>query len=93
MRSSHEWPIGVRPVDVAQPLEPLTGLRGYSRVRVFVSRGDRLLGAVDIWNRGADSISASRLTDEIAGRLSQELLKHDLRRRLDPLGLHGRPLA
>jgi GT2 family glycosyltransferase len=49
---------------------------------VFVSRGDDLIGSVDIWHRGADSISVHRLRDEIAGRLSELLLKQDLAERL-----------
>ena len=88
MSRSHEWPIGVRSVDVARPLIPLTGLRAYSRVRVFVSRGDDLIGSVDIWHRGADTISVQRLRDEIAGRLSEVLLRRELEERL-AAGLEG----
>lgn len=73
-----EWPIAVRFVDIARPLEALTGLGGYSRVRVFVSRGEALIGSVDIWHRGADSISADRLIRAIADRHAQALFQHAL---------------
>ena len=82
MSRSHEWPIAVRAVDVAQPLEPLTRLFAYSRVRVFVSRGGDLVGSVDIWHRGAESVSVARLRDEIAARLSEVLTRRDLEDRL-----------
>lgn len=88
MSRSHEWPIGVRSVDVARPVIPLTGLRAYSRVRVFVSRGADLIGSVDIWHRGADTISVARLRDEIAGRLSEVLWQRELEERL-AAGLEG----
>lgn len=79
MNPSYEWPIGVRLVDVAQPLSPLEGLARYSRVRVFVASGDVLVGAVDVWNRGADSISVDRLREEIAARLGTDLMKLEWR--------------
>jgi GT2 family glycosyltransferase len=81
---SHEWPIGVRFVDVDRPLAALTGLARYSRIRVFVSRGEHLLGSVDIWHRGAERISVERLQDEIAHRLARELLKLDVQAQLAP---------
>jgi GT2 family glycosyltransferase len=81
--SSYDWPIAVREVDIATPPGSLEALRRYSRVRVFVRRGTRLLGSVDIWNRGADSISPARLRDEIAARLAREIFDRDLRNRLD----------
>ena len=82
MNTSAEWPIAIRSVDIAQPPAPLTGLGRYSRVRVFVSRGDDLIGTVDIWNRGAESVSAMRLQDAIAGQLSVDLIKAELRKQL-----------
>ena len=81
MSASYEWPIAVRGLDVGRPLQPLTGLSRYSRVRVFVSRADFLIGSVDIWNRGADTISADRLRDAIAARLAPEIYAHELRQR------------
>jgi GT2 family glycosyltransferase len=59
-----------------------TAVGGYSRVRVFVRRGADLVGSVDVWHRGADSISIERLQDEIARRLARQLLKLDLKARL-----------
>lgn len=85
MNPSPDWPIAVRSLDVAQPLQPLTGLSNYSRVRVFVSQGETLLGAVDIWNRGADSVSAGRLRDAVVDRLGPELYR---RRLLDHFVAH-----
>ena len=73
MSTSREWPIAVRMVDVSQPLQPLTGLSAYSRVRVFVTCAGRLVGAADIWSDGADSVSAMRLSDAITTHLSHDL--------------------
>jgi O-antigen biosynthesis protein len=71
---SREWPIAIRTVDVAEPLEPLCGLAGYSRVRVFVRCASRLVGAADIWNNGAATVSVARLRDAIAASLAADLL-------------------
>jgi len=80
--TSYEWPIAIRCVDLARPLDPLTDLARYSRVRVFVSRDDSLVGSVDIWNRGAGTISVGRLRDAIAARLAPEIIEHEHRSRL-----------
>lgn len=82
MKPTVEWPIAVRSVDLAQPLQPLTGLTGYSRARVFVRDGATLLGSLDIWSRGAASVSASRLRDAIADRFGHELFRRQLLGRL-----------
>ena len=82
MSRSVEWPIAVRSVDVARPIEPLSGLSRYSRVRVFISHGDTLLGSVDVWHRGADRISAARLIDAIAERHHETLFQHSLRQQM-----------
>jgi O-antigen biosynthesis protein len=82
-----DFPIAVRSIDLAQAIRPITGLSGYSRVRVFVSQGQHLLGEVDVWNRGADSVSARRLTDEIAARFAPLLFQHELKWQL----LRGEP--
>jgi GT2 family glycosyltransferase len=79
---SVEWPIAVRLVDVARPIEPLSGLSRYSRVRVFISHGEALLGSVDIWHRGAETISSSRLIDAIADRHHETLFRHSLRQQM-----------
>jgi len=80
---SAEWPIAVCSVDVSRPIAPLTGLGRYSRVRVFVSHGDRLIGSVDVWHRGADTLSASRMIDALADRHSETLFRYALRRQLE----------
>jgi O-antigen biosynthesis protein len=79
---SVEWPIAVRSVDVARPIEPLSGLSRYSRVRVFISHGETLIGSVDVWHRGADTISAPRLIDAIAERHHETLFQHALRQQM-----------
>lgn len=84
MSRSVEWPIAVRSVDVARPIEALRGLSRYSRVRVFINDGETLLGSVDVWHRGADTISAARLIDAIAERHHETLFQH---RRRQQLGL------
>jgi GT2 family glycosyltransferase len=87
MSRTVEWPIGVRSVDLATPLEPVTGIGRYSRIRVFLSRGEDLIGSVDIWNRGADSITVDRLRHAIADRYGVDLFQRELRRQL----LSGEP--
>lgn len=82
MSRSHEWPIGVRLVDVAKGLAPISDVSSYSRVRVFVTRGEELVGSLDVWSRGAGTISAPRLRDEIARRLGDQLFKLELRGQL-----------
>ena len=82
MSRSVEWPIAVRSVDVARPIEPLSGLARYSRVRVFISHGEALLGSVDVWHRGADTISAPRLIDAIAERHHETLFQHARRQQM-----------
>jgi glycosyltransferase involved in cell wall biosynthesis len=82
MNSSYDWPIGVRTVDISRPVESLTGLGTYSRVRLFVSSGQELIGLVDIWNRGADVLSAGRVREAIAERLGQTLYQRQLRTQL-----------
>ena len=82
MSRSVEWPIAVRSVALARPIRRLEGVGRYSRVRVFVSHGDTLIGSVDIWHRGADAISASRLIDAIAERHAPEVFRLALREQL-----------
>lgn len=87
MSRSAEWPIAVRSVDITQPLAPIEGVERYSRVRVFVRQGERLVGSVDIPSHGAPTISVLRLKDEIASRLAAALFRVSLERRL----LAGQP--
>jgi hypothetical protein len=44
------WPIAVRTVEVREPLRRIDDVGGYSRTRVFVHDGGRLIGSVDIGN-------------------------------------------
>lgn len=74
MPRSREWPIAVRMIDVSKPLQPLSGLAGYSRVRVFVAYDGRIVGATDIWTDGADAVGVMRLTDAISASLAYDLL-------------------
>jgi GT2 family glycosyltransferase len=64
---------GVRKVDIAQPLEPITDAHAYERLRMFVSWRGKPIGAVVIEHHGA-TISALRLSDAIAHQLSGEIL-------------------
>lgn len=82
MNPTTDWPIAIRTLDLAQPLQPITGLTNYSRVRVFVTQRTELLGSVDIWNRGADMISASRLRDALVDRFDWVLFRRQLLDRL-----------
>lgn len=75
MPRTREWPIALRTIDISRPLEPLTGLAGYSRVRVFVEHDGRVIGAADVWNSGADAVSVFRLTDIVAAYVAKRLLQ------------------
>jgi O-antigen biosynthesis protein len=83
MSRTVEWPIAVRSVDLARPVAPLTGLARYSRVRVFVSHAEALIGSVDIWHRGAETISATRVMDAIAERHAPQIFQSALRQQLN----------
>lgn len=82
MNASTDWPVAIRSVDITVPLQPLTGLSGYSRVRVFVREGETLLGSMDVWNRGAATVSVPRLTDAIADTFGYRLFQRRLRRQM-----------
>ena len=84
MHRSRHWPIAVRALNLANPLTPLTGLSRYSRVRIYVSSGTRLLGSMDLWTDGADSVSVERLRDALAGRFAHEVFEEQLRKSLIP---------
>lgn len=70
MSAPATWPIAVRIVDIARPLAALTGLGRYSRARLYIVRGERLLGATEIAHNGAATISVSRLTQALAEALT-----------------------
>lgn len=81
------WPVAVRSIDVARPLEPLDGLARYAAVRLFVSHGESLLGSVDIANDGADRVSVTRLRHSVAERLGHALARQELTGRADRYSL------
>lgn len=72
-----DWPIAVRVIDVSRPLEPITSLERYPRLRVFVTDGPELLGSVDVPNARAD-VSAHRLRTAIVQHLGSALARHAL---------------
>jgi glycosyltransferase involved in cell wall biosynthesis len=74
-RRGQAWvgPMGVRTVDIQQPIVDLAGLDTYELVKVFVTWGDRLLGAVDVPNQHR-SLGARRLKEAIADGLGLGLL-------------------
>lgn len=76
------WPIAIRSADLAEPLQPISGLSRYSRVRVFVRDRDTLLGSADVWNCGADVVTAERLAAAITDCLGYGLLQRSVRRDL-----------
>jgi GT2 family glycosyltransferase len=63
-----------RSLDLCQCLKPLPDVTDYPLTRVFVTRGGRLLGHVDIANPH-QLISATRLRDEIAREFNLKLLE------------------
>lgn len=62
------WPIAVRIVDIASPIDAMPGVAGYPRTRVYILEGGELIDAVDIWNAGGP-ISAATLRGAIARRI------------------------
>jgi GT2 family glycosyltransferase len=76
-----EWPVGIRLVDVREPLAPLTDVTAYPRVRVFVADGPDLVGSVDVRNL-RKPISAAHLRRTIARDLAPQLARRGLTRQL-----------
>jgi GT2 family glycosyltransferase len=72
----HSNPIGVRTVDLNQPLSALNDVTDYTSVRVFVIWNDRLLGSVDIANH-RQPVSATHLRDVVVDHFHLKLLKPD----------------
>lgn len=64
--------IAVRTVDVSRPIEPLEGLGGYDRVRVFVSLDGQPVGRVDFSDFDG-TIGASRIRHAIVRHLTLDL--------------------
>ena len=67
------WPTAIRTVDLAGPLQPLTGLDRYRSVQATILRDGVLLGQVTIPNWGRP-VSAPRLAQAIADRLGTSVL-------------------
>jgi GT2 family glycosyltransferase len=78
---SREWPIAVRTVDVAAPIEAIHDVSGYPRTRIFVHEAGTLVGSVDIANAGGP-ISATSLRQAIAGGLAWPLMRRAVERQI-----------
>ena len=76
--------VAIRMVDVRQPLQPLLDVAEYRRTRVFVLDDGELIGSVDVEN-ACGSISAIRLRDAIASRLTHALMKRAVERQLETI--------
>lgn len=73
IRLKHQNPVGVRTIDLSQPLSARTDVTDYTSVRVFVTWNDCPVGSVDIANY-RQPISATRLRQAIVGHLGLKLL-------------------
>lgn len=67
-------PVGVRTLELTQPLQALTDVTDYFRVRFFVTWNNSSLGCVDVVNQ-YQQISATRLRQVIVEHLNIKLLK------------------
>lgn len=65
--------MGVRMMDLCQPLEGLDDIASHARVRVFATLDDRPIGSVDIANHHLP-VSAARLREAIVSGLGLKLL-------------------
>lgn len=72
--SKRQNSIAIRTVELCQPLQGLTDVLDYTRVRIFVTQHGQLLGSVDIANYH-QPISATRLRQAIADSLTFKLLE------------------
>jgi O-antigen biosynthesis protein len=70
--------VGVRSVDLCQPLQGLDDIADHFRVRVFVSLGGRLIGEAYVENRHRP-VSATRLREVIVDYLGLGVLGQDLK--------------
>ncbi|MEA5593353.1 glycosyltransferase family 2 protein [Rivularia sp. UHCC 0363] len=75
-KSQRQDPIAVRTVELSEPIEPLTDITDYSRVRVFATWKKSPIGSCDISNQ-RQVISANRLIEEIVKQLNFKLIKID----------------
>jgi len=72
-RVSVDQPIGVRCVDLTQPLSPLTDVQSYKHVRVYVARNGSPFGWVQLTNQ-FQAISVADLEQAIAQKFGEESL-------------------
>ncbi|BDA72036.1 hypothetical protein CAL7716_062020 [Calothrix sp. PCC 7716] len=70
----YQKPFAINTVELSQPIQPLTDITDYSRVRVFVTWKNLPIGKCDISNH-QQSISASRLIEEIVKHLGDKLIE------------------
>ncbi len=66
--------VGIRTVDVSQPLPALGDVKDYKTVRIFVTWKDRLLGSVEIASY-RETISASRLSQVLVDHFGLKLVE------------------
>jgi O-antigen biosynthesis protein len=66
--------VAVRVLDLLEPLQEASDLRDYDAVRFYVRIGRRLLGYVQIGNRGGP-VGLARLTDELGQKLGAQILE------------------
>jgi len=60
--------LGVREIDLGEPIEPLDHLEGYRATRIRVNLSGLHIGRIEVVN-GGRPISRARLLDELAGQL------------------------
>lgn len=75
-KSQRQDPIAVRTVELSEPIEPLTDIAEYSRVKVFATWKNSPIGSCDISNQ-RQAINANRLIEEIVKQLNLNLIKID----------------
>lgn len=73
-QSKHPTSVGVRTVEISQPLQPLVDITHCSDVRVFVTFNNQPLGSVDIKN-AYQPISICRLVDAVVDQLELKLIQ------------------
>lgn len=65
--------IAIRTIELTQPIEPITDIDGYSRVRVFTTWNSSPIGTMDIPSQH-QNISVPRLHDEIVDSIRLRLI-------------------
>jgi GT2 family glycosyltransferase len=69
-------PVSVRSIDISQPLQPITDMKGYHTARVYVRWHERPLGFADIRSLG-QPISVQRLQQAISNTVGIQMLEPD----------------